>query len=233
MRGGATVENVRVTAGAAACDGDLRVPERASGLVIFAHGSGSSRFSSRNRAVAGRLEDGGLATLLLDLLTPEEAAVDDRTREYRFDIARLGERVIAAADWAHARRELGGLPLAFFGASTGAAAALIAAAERPRLTRAVVSRGGRPDLAGDALPRVQAPTLLIVGGNDEVVIGMNRDAMRQMRATVKLEIVPRATHLFEEPGALEQVSQLAVDWCREHLRVYPPEALDGVAPGEI
>ena len=233
MRGAATVENVRVPAGAAACDGDLRVPEHASGLVIFAHGSGSSRFSSRNRAVAGTLEDGGFATLLLDLLTPHEAAVDDLTREYRFDIARLGERVIAAADWAHARPDLGGLPLAFFGASTGAAAALIAAAERPRLTRAVISRGGRPDLAGDALPRVQAPTLLIVGGNDEVVIQMNRDAMQQMRATVKLEIVPGATHLFEERGTLEQVSQLAVDWCREHLHVYPPEALNGIAPGEI
>ena len=233
MRGGATVENVRVPAGAAACDGDLRVPEHASGLVIFAHGSGSSRFSSRNRAVAGTLDDGGFATLLLDLLTPDEAAVDDLTREYRFDIGRLGERVIAAADWAHARPDLGGLPLAFFGASTGAAAALIAAAERPRLTRAVISRGGRPDLAGDALPRVQAPTLLIVGGNDEVVIEMNRDAMQQMRATVKLEIVPGATHLFEERGTLEQVSRLAVGWCCEHLHVYPPEALDGIAPGEI
>jgi putative phosphoribosyl transferase len=233
MRGAATVENVRVPAGAAACDGDLRVPERASGLVIFAHGSGSSRFSSRNRAVAGTLEDGGFATLLLDLLTPHEAAVDDLTREYRFDIGRLGERVIAAADWAHARPDLGALPLAIFGASTGAAAALTAAAERPRLTRAVISRGGRPDLAGDALPRVQAPTLLIVGGNDEVVIQMNRDAMEQMRATVKLEIVPGATHLFEERGTLEQVSQLAVAWCREHLHVYPPEALDGIAPGEI
>ena len=233
MRGAATVENVRVPAGAAACDGDLRVPERASGLVIFAHGSGSSRFSSRNRSVAGTLEDAGFATLLLDLLTPEEAAVDDLTREYRFDIARLGERVIAAADWAHARPDVGHLPLAIYGASTGAAAALIAAAERPRLTRAVISRGGRPDLAGDALPRVQAPTLLIVGGNDEVVIEMNRDAMQQMRATVKLEIVPGATHLFEERGTLEQVSQLAVAWCREHLHVYPPEALDGIAPGEI
>jgi putative phosphoribosyl transferase len=229
----ATVESVRVPAGAASCDGDLRVPHRASGLVIFAHGSGSSRFSSRNRAVAGTLEDAGFATLLLDLLTPDEAAVDDLTREYRFDIERLGRRVVAAADWAQERADLHRLPLAFFGASTGAAAALIAAAERPQLTRTVISRGGRPDLAGDALPRVQAPTLLIVGGNDEPVIEMNRDAMRQMRATVRLEISPGATHLFEERGALEQVSHLAAEWCRQHLRVYPPEALDGVAPGEI
>lgn len=228
----ATAENVRIRAGAAYCDGDLRVPERASGLVIFAHGSGSSRFSSRNRAVAATLEEAGFGTLLLDLLTPDEAAVDDVTREYRFDIDLLGQRVIAAADWARSRADLERLPLAFFGASTGAAAALIAAAERPRQTRAVISRGGRPDLAGNALPRVLAPTLLIVGGNDEPVIDMNRDAMRQMRATVRLEIVPGATHLFEERGALEQVSRLAADWCREHLHAYPPEALDGIGPNE-
>ena len=229
----AIAESVKVPAGSASCDGELRVPEPATGLVIFAHGSGSSRFSSRNRAVASALEDAGCGTLLLDLLTPEEAAIDDGTREYRFDIEMLGQRVIAAADWAMGRTDLHRLPLAFFGASTGAAAALIAAAERPQFTRAVISRGGRPDLAGSALPRVQAPTLLIVGGNDEPVIELNREAMRQMQAIVRLEIVPGATHLFEERGALERVSELGADWCREYLRVYPPEALDGIAPGEI
>ena len=211
-------ETVRIPAGSAICEGDLRVPDRAAGLVIFAHGSGSSRFSGRNRAVASTLEDAGLGTLLLDLLTPNEAAVDEITREYRFDVGRLGRRVIDAADWTRGRQDLQHLPIAFFGASTGAAAALIAAAERPQLTRAVISRGGRPDLAGAALPRVQAPTLLIVGGNDEVVIDLNRKAMRQMHAPVHLEIVPGATHLFEEPGALEQVADLAADWFLSHLR---------------
>lgn len=226
-------ETVRVPAGSAVCEGELRAPEGASGLVIFAHGSGSSRFSSRNRRVADTLEEAGFGTLLLDLLTPEEAALDEITAQFRFDIERLGHRVIAAADWTREREGLADLPLAFFGASTGAAAALIAAAERPQLTRAVISRGGRPDLAGEALPRVQAPTLLIVGENDEPVIELNEEAMRRMRAPVRLEIVPRATHLFEEPGALEQVARLAADWCRRYLRAYPPEALDGVAPGEL
>jgi putative phosphoribosyl transferase len=233
MQRQAAHESVRIDVGPVTCDGDLGLPERATGLVVFAHGSGSSRFSRRNRAVAGVLEDAGFATLLLDLLTPDEAAVDDTTREYRFDIDLLGRRVVAAADWAQSRTELHHLPVAFFGASTGAAAALIAAAERPERTRAVVSRGGRPDLADDALPRVQAPTLLIVGGNDEPVIEMNRDAMRRMRAPVHLQIVPGATHLFEERGALEQVARLATDWCSRHLRAYPPEALDGIAPGEL
>lgn len=229
----ATAETVRVSAGGAACEGELRVPELATGLVIFAHGSGSSRFSARNRTVAGVLEEAGFGTVLLDLLTPDEAAIDDITRKFRFDIDMLGRRVVAAADWAMGRRDLQRLPLAFFGASTGAAAALIAAAERPDVARAVISRGGRPDLAGEALPRVHAPTLLIVGGNDEPVIDLNREAMAQMRALVHLEIVPGATHLFEEPGALEQVSRLAAGWCRRYLHPYPPEALDGVAPGEI
>ena len=229
----AIAEKVSIPADATECDGDLRVPAGSSGLVIFAHGSGSSRFSSRNRSVAGALEDAGFATLLLDLLTPREALLDDATREYRFDIELLGRRVVAAADWTRARNDVRHLPLAFFGASTGAAAALIAAAERPRLTRAVISRGGRPDLAGDALPHVHAPTLLIVGGNDAPVIQLNEEAMRRMRATVRLEIVPGATHLFEERGALEHVSRLAADWCREHLHVYPPEALDGVPPGDL
>jgi pimeloyl-ACP methyl ester carboxylesterase len=226
-------ESTRIDVGPVTCDGDLGLPDRASGLIIFAHGSGSSRFSRRNRAVAGLLEDAGFATLLLDLLTPEEAAVDEMTREYRFDIDLLGRRVVGASDWAGARPELHHLPVAFFGASTGAAAALIAAAERPERTRAVISRGGRPDLADEALPRVQAPTLLIVGGNDGPVIEMNRDAMRRMRAPVRLEIVPGATHLFEERGALEQVARLAADWCTRYLRAYPPEALDGIAPGEL
>ena len=226
-------ETVRVPAGATACDGELRVPELATGLVIFAHGSGSSRFSSRNRSVAAFLEEAGFGTLLLDLLTPDEATVDDITRRYRFDIDMLGERVIAAADWAMGRADLQRLPFAFFGASTGAAAALIAAAHRPDVARAVISRGGRPDLAGDALSRVQAPTLLIVGGNDEPVIDLNREAMERMRAVVRLEIVSGATHLFEETGTLERVSQLAADWCRQYLHPYPPEALDGVAPAEL
>jgi dienelactone hydrolase len=186
-------------------------------LVLFAHGSGSSRFSKRNRAVAQTLEDGQFATLLLDLLTREEEAIDLRTREYRFDIDRLGQRVVAAIDWAGAESDVSTLPIACFGASTGAAAALIAAAERPDAVRAVISRGGRPDLAGEALPRVQAPTLLIVGGADEEVIELNRQAMRRMQAPVSLEIVPGATHLFEEPGTLEEVSRLALAWCRRHL----------------
>ena len=210
-------EPVRIESSAVRLDGDLRIPEEARGLVIFAHGSGSSRFSRRNRFVAGVLESRGCATLLLDLLTREEEAVDERTREYRFDIDLLGRRVMDAADWTKARTDLHRLPLAFFGASTGAAAALIAAAARPPVTRAVISRGGRPDLAGEALPLVEAPTLLIVGGRDEAVIELNRDAMRRMRATVELEIVPGATHLFEEPGALEDVARLAADWCRRYL----------------
>jgi dienelactone hydrolase len=208
---------VQIRAGAALIDGDLVVPARAVGLVVFAHGSGSSRFSRRNRTVAQILENGGFATLLLDLLTREEEAIDLRTREYRFDIDRLGHRVVAAIDWAGGDPAVSRLPIACFGASTGAAAALVAAAERPDAVRAVVSRGGRPDLAGDALPRVHAPTLLIVGGADEPVIELNRRAMRQMRGPVSLQIVPGATHLFEEPGTLEEVSRLALAWCRRHV----------------
>jgi dienelactone hydrolase len=208
---------VQIRAGSAVIAGDLAIPERALGLVVFAHGSGSSRFSARNRAVAQLLEGGGFATLLLDLLTGPEEAVDVRTREYRFDIGRLGHRVVAAIDWSAGEPGLSALPIACFGASTGAAAALIAAAERPDAVRAVISRGGRPDLAGDALPQVQAPTLLIVGGADDVVIELNRQAMRRMHAPVSLEIVPGATHLFEEPGTLEEVSRLALAWCQHYL----------------
>ena len=229
-----TGDAVRVDVGLVAVNGDLRVRERASGLVIFAHGSGSSRFSRRNRAVAETLDEAGFGTLVVDLLTPEEESVDERTREYRFDIPLLGRRVVGAVDWVQAQPNLHHLRIALFGASTGAAAALIAAAARPEIVRAAISRGGRPDLADEALPLVQAPTLLIVGGHDEAVIEMNREAMHRMRAPVELKIVPGASHLFEEPGALEQVADLAVSWCRCHVeRRYPPEALDGIAPGEI
>lgn len=208
---------VQIRADAAVIEGDLVVPPDAAGLVVFAHGSGSSRFSERNRAVARVLEQGGFATLLVDLLTRREEGIDLRTREYRFDIERLGSRVIAAIDWAGGHPRVSSLPVACFGASTGAAAALIGAAERADVVRAVISRGGRPDLAGDALPRVQAPTLLIVGGADDAVIGLNRTAMRRMTGPVQLEIVPGATHLFEEPGTLEHVSALALTWCQRHL----------------
>jgi len=213
-----TLRSVEIPDGRARLNADLRMPEHPFALVIFAHGSGSSRLSARNRQVAEALDDAGLATLLLDLLTREEESVDQFTREFRFDIARLGRRMIAAADWAVEQPDLRSLPLGYFGASTGAAAALIAAAERPGRSRAVVSRGGRPDLAGAALPLVQAPTLLIVGGNDEPVIELNDEARRQMQAQTVLEIVPGATHLFEEPGTLAQVSRLAIDWFETHLR---------------
>jgi pimeloyl-ACP methyl ester carboxylesterase len=214
----AAIEAVEVPAGTATLKADLRVPSGARGLVIFAHGSGSSRFSRRNRQVAEFLGERRFATLLLDLLTEKEEAVDEVTAEYRFDIARLGSRVSAAADWAATRPDIGTLPIGCFGASTGAAAALIAAAERPATIVAVVSRGGRPDLAGEALARLKTPTLLIVGGYDEPVIDLNRQAMRQMHAHVELEIVPGATHLFEEPGTLEQVADLAANWFARYLR---------------
>ena len=213
----ARTTSVRISTGAALIDGDLVVPARALGMVVFAHGSGSSRFSRRNRAVARPLENGGFATLLLDLLTSAEETVDLRTSEYRFDIDRLGRRVVAAIDWAAGQSAISRLPIACFGASTGAAAALIAAAERPDVVRAVISRGGRPDLAGDALPRVLAPTVLIVGGADQPVIGLNRQAMHRMQAHVELLVIPGATHLFEEPGALEQVSEAALAWCKRYL----------------
>jgi len=211
-------DSVHIDLGRVALEADLELPVNAAGLVIFAHGSGSGRFSRRNRAVARGLQRRGFGTLLLDLLTRQEEAEDARTSEYRFDIPLLGRRVIGAADWTRSRDDLEALPLAFFGASTGAAAALIAAAARPTFTGAVISRGGRPDLADDALERVTAPTLLIVGGADGPVIELNRYAMRRMRAPVTLEIVPGATHLFEEPGALDEVARLAADWCQRYLR---------------
>ena len=185
---------------------------------MFAHGSGSSRHSPRNRQVASELQQASLATLLMDLLTQEEDAVDLRTAELRFDIALLARRLVAAIEWAAADSELKVLPIGCFGASTGAAAALIAAAELPNHVSAVVSRGGRPDLAGAALARVEAPTLLIVGGADPVVLQLNREALGEVRCEKELAIVPGATHLFEEPGALERVSTLARRWFEKHLR---------------
>jgi dienelactone hydrolase len=198
-------------------EGDLTVPRDARGIVVFAHGSGSGRFSPRNRAVANVLVQAGLATLLMDLLTAEEEAVDVRTGHLRFDVALLGRRVIATIDWLAADPAVGALPVGCFGASTGAAAALIAAADRPERVGAVVSRGGRPDLAGDALRRVAAPTLLIVGGDDIEVLRLNQQALGMLPGEARLEIVPGATHLFQEPGALERVAALARDWFLRHL----------------
>jgi dienelactone hydrolase len=209
---------VEVPAGRVTLEGNVTVPEGARGVVLFAHGSGSSRHSPRNRFVAQSLNDVGLATLLLDLLTADEEAIDAYSGHYRFDIDLLAQRLVGAADWLSRETETADLPLGCFGASTGAAAALIAAAERPSVVRAVVSRGGRPDLAGPALARVQAPTLLIVGGNDVPVIGLNQQALDQLRTPRKeLTIVPGATHLFEEPGALDEVARLACDWFTRYL----------------
>jgi putative phosphoribosyl transferase len=197
--------------------GTLRIPERAGGIVLFAHGSGSSRFSPRNRHVAAVLEHAGLATVLIDLLSEREEREDSRTGALRFDIPMLADRLLAAIVWLHAQEGTTSLPLGLFGASTGAGAALLAAAGRPELIKAVVSRGGRPDLAGKALRHVSAPTLLIVGERDAVVLDLNERAAAALAAESKLEIVPGATHLFEEPGALESVAVLARDWFRLHL----------------
>ncbi|WP_447980056.1 dienelactone hydrolase family protein [Candidatus Nitrospira bockiana] len=197
--------------------GDLAVPDRARGVVLFAHGSGSSRLSPRNRFVARALQAAGLATLLVDLLTEAEERVDAQTMEHRFDIGLLARRLIGLTDWCAMRSDIGDLPRGYFGASTGSAAALIAAAERPDQVQAVVSRGGRPDLAKAALPAVKAPTLLIVGGEDEPVIELNRAAFSVLTAEKRLEIVPGATHLFEEPGALDAVARLAAEWFSRHL----------------
>jgi pimeloyl-ACP methyl ester carboxylesterase len=198
-------------------EGGLAMPPRPNGVVLFAHGSGSSRHSPRNQYVAHALQEHGLATLLIDLLTIDEEAVDRRTAHLRFDIPLLAARLVAIVDWLPTLAETRSLPIALFGASTGGGAALVAAAERPSNIAAVVSRGGRPDLAGAALPRVTAPTLLIVGGLDVPVIEMNRQAMARMRGDVALEIVPGATHLFEEPGTLERVAELAGQWLTSHL----------------
>lgn len=198
-------------------NGNLNVPDHARGIVLFAHGSGSSRHSPRNRYVAEVLNSAGFATLLLDLLTPEEEAVDQYTRHLRFDIPFLAQRLLVGNAWLNQHPDLEALKMGYFGASTGAGAALVAAAQHPPNLAAVVSRGGRPDLAGSALPTVSTPTLMIVGENDVPVIGMNEEAMTQMTAETKLEIVPGATHLFAEPGALETVAQLAADWFKAHL----------------
>ncbi len=209
---------VRVEADGVALEGDLVVPEDAHGVILFAHGSGSSRHSPRNRAVAQALQEAGLATLLLDLLTPDEGEVDERTRHLRFDVPLLARRLAGAMRWLAAHDATSGLAVGLFGASTGGGAALVAAAEAPDRVRAVVSRGGRPDLAGDALARVEAPTLLVVGGRDPVVLDLNRQAMARMaRAEVTLHVVPRASHLFEEPGALEEVARVAAAFFRSHL----------------
>jgi putative phosphoribosyl transferase len=212
---------VRIPAGNATLDGNLTVPERASGLVLFVHGSGSSRHSPRNRFVAQMLNDAGLATLLFDLLTPAEESVDVYTRQHRFDIGLLAGRLGSATEWALREPAVRDLRIGYFGSSTGGGAALVAAAEQPSPGGAVVSRGGRPDLAGPALPKVQAPTLLIVGGADDVVIDLNRQAMAQMSCEVQLELVPGATHLFEEPGTLEQVARLASEWLVRNLGPSP------------
>ena len=203
---------VQISAGDATLEGSLSIPEDASRLVLFVHGSGSSRRSPRNRLVAQKLNDAGLATLLFDLLTRSEEAVDLRTAQHRFDISLLAERLVHATKWARENKITRNLRIGYFGASTGGAAALVAAAELPQDVGAIVSRGGRPDLAGGALPRVRAPTLLVVGGEDDVVIDLNEQARLQMRGEVQLEIIPGATHLFEEPGALERVAHLAADW---------------------
>jgi putative phosphoribosyl transferase len=208
---------VSVAVGQRTLSGDLARPASPLGLVLFAHGSGSSRHSPRNRFVAGTLQQRAFATLLIDLLTADEETADIRTGHLRFDIGLLSRRLIGIMEWLHDQRETSSLPIGLFGASTGGGAALVAAAAEPGAVAAVVSRGGRPDLAGAALGRVTAPTLLIVGGHDSTVIDLNRDAMARMRTTVALEIVPGATHLFEEPGALEHVARLAGDWFGRHL----------------
>jgi dienelactone hydrolase len=226
--------SVRIPAGDAVLDGNLALPEGAKGLVVFAHGSGSSRRSTRNRYVAASLREAGLGTLLMDLLTPEEEREDALTAALRFDIGLLASRVVGTLDWLGWLEEASGRALGCFGASTGAAAALVAAAQRPDAVKAVVSRGGRPDLAEHALDDVRAPTLLIVGGRDGPVIGMNQRALARLACRKEMQIVPDATHLFEEPGALEEVARLAGQWFLKHLSPEPgreiPHENSGPAP---
>ena len=210
------MNEVRIPAGRAVLDGNLTLVDQKKALVLFAHGSGTSRHSPRNQFVARTLNEAGLATLLFDLLTPEEESVDLYTREHRFNIGLLAERLVHATKWAKQQKQTADLRIGYFGSSTGGGAALVAAAELPDEVGPVVSRGGRPDLAGDALPKVKAPTLLIVGGEDHVVIELNEQARAQMKCECKIEIVPGATHLFEEPGALEHVAKLASDWFLLH-----------------
>ncbi|MER8396779.1 dienelactone hydrolase family protein [Mesorhizobium sp. M1405] len=208
---------VHVPVGPVTLEGNLSLPSDARGLVLFAHGSGSSRHSPRNRYVAGRLNEANLATFLVDLLMAEEERIDQVTAELRFNIGLLADRLVGVTDWLDASPDTSGLRLGYFGASTGAGAALVAAAERPDQAAAVVSRGGRPDLAALALPRVRAPTLLVVGGADTQVIALNRSALAALRSEKELAIVPGATHLFEEPGALDEVADLATQWFLRHL----------------
>ena len=211
------MKEVDITAGKVILKGNLEVPKGAKGIVLFAHGSGSSRFSTRNQFVAKELFKAGLGTLLMDLLTEEEEQVDNVTAQLRFDIDMLADRLAGATEWLMDNPDTKGLNIGYFGSSTGAGAALVAASKETSIS-AIVSRGGRPDLAGRALAKVKAPTLLIVGGNDGPVIDMNKEAMEKMKAEVKLEIVPGATHLFEEPGTLEKVAELAAAWFKRHLK---------------
>lgn len=214
-------ELVQILAGKATLEGTLSIPQNAGGIVMFAHGSGSSRFSPRNRFVAETLREAGLATLLIDLLTSEEESIDLKTHEFRFNIELLAERLVGATHWLQKIEETRDLRIGYFGASTGAGAALIAAAQIGQGVAAVVSRGGRPDLAGEALSRVLAPTLLIVGGQDTAVIELNEAALQRLNAAAEKEltIVSGATHLFEEPGTLEEVARLAADWFTRHLKM--------------
>ena len=214
IEGGNTV---KIPVGGAIIEGNLVVPPAAKGVVLFAHGSGSSRFSPRNQYVAKVLNKAGLATLLIDLLTKEEEETDMRTGQFRFDIDLLSQRLIAATEWLRRNLATKDLVFGYFGASTGAAAALIAAAKLPAEIKTVVSRGGRPDLALDYLQKVKASTLLIVGGNDTVVIDLNKKAMQRLSVVKKLEIVSGASHLFEEQGKLEEVAKLSADWFLAHL----------------
>lgn len=218
-------EPIRIPAGRVMLEGDLAVPSGSRGIVLFAHGSGSSRYSSRNRFVARRIRENGIGTLLFDLLTREEEAVDMNTRHLRFDIPLLASRLVEAAKWVLANEITRGLELGFFGASTGGGAALVASAELGIDVKAVVSRGGRPDLAGDALQFVRSPVLLIVGGEDDLVIKLNELAYHRLQCEKDLEIIPGATHLFEEPGSLEIVADLAAEWFRDHLM--PSYVYDG------
>jgi putative phosphoribosyl transferase len=216
---GADLQSLRIEVGGVVLEADVGVPPSPRGVVAFAHGSGSGRHSPRNRYVAGELQAAGLVTVLADLLTRREEQVDTRTAELRFDISLLAVRVILLAEWVTEYETTADLPVGLFGASTGAAAALVAAAARPQLVRAVVSRGGRPDLAGEFLRLVHQPTLLIVGAKDSTVIELNRRAMEALSAETRLTIVPGASHLFEEPGTLEHVAALARDWFLQHLPV--------------
>jgi putative phosphoribosyl transferase len=218
MNAGRTMQALRIPVPLATLDADLVLPQPTLGVVLFAHGSGSSRHSPRNRQVAALLQDAGLATVLADLLTRDEEALDERTRQLRFDIGLLAQRLVATLDWLGEHGATRGLPLGCFGASTGAAGALVAAAERPQAMRAVVSRGGRPDLAGEALGEVRAPTLLLVGSLDTTVLALNEQALARLRtADQRLVVVPGATHLFEEPGTLDAVARQTRDWFVRHL----------------